>query len=101
MSVAVAPGKTTLLNLMGLLDRPTAGELLIEGEAVGNLEELGRARMRRERLGFIFQFHYLLPEFNVLENALMPCRIMGACISEGNRRSACAIFSRPWVLATS
>ena len=70
-------GKTTLLNIMGLLDRPTAGEVLIAGEEAGNLDELGRAGVRRERLGFIFQFHYLLPEFNVLENALMPCRIKG------------------------
>jgi lipoprotein-releasing system ATP-binding protein len=71
-------GKTTLLNIMGLLDRPTGGRLLVEGEEVGHLDELGRARMRRERLGFIFQFHYLLPEFSVLENALMPCRMKGA-----------------------
>jgi lipoprotein-releasing system ATP-binding protein len=70
-------GKTTLLNLMGLLDRPTTGEVRIAGEPVGGLDELARAEVRRERLGFIFQFHYLLPEFNVLENALMPCRIKG------------------------
>jgi ABC-type lipoprotein export system ATPase subunit len=70
-------GKTTLLNIMGLLDRPTSGQLLVEGREAGGLDELGRAGVRRERLGFIFQFHYLLPEFNVLENALMPCRIKG------------------------
>ncbi len=75
-------GKTTLLNLMGLLDRPTGGSILIEGEPVGTQDEVARARMRRERLGFIFQFHYLLPEFNVLENALMPCRIMGAAFQK-------------------
>ncbi len=70
-------GKTTLLNLMGLLDRPTGGEIRVESRAVSSLDELGRARARRDRLGFIFQFHYLLPEFNVLENALMPCRMRG------------------------
>ena len=70
-------GKTTLLNLMGLLDRPTSGVIRVEGREVSNLDELGRARMRRDRLGFIFQFHYLLPEFTVLENALMPCRMRG------------------------
>jgi lipoprotein-releasing system ATP-binding protein len=70
-------GKTTLLNLMGLLDRPTAGEILVDGENAGNLDELERARVRRERLGFIFQFHYLLPEFTVIENALIPCRMKG------------------------
>jgi lipoprotein-releasing system ATP-binding protein len=70
-------GKTTLLNIMGLLDRPSVGEVVVEGREVGTLEEKSRAFVRRERLGFIFQFHYLLPEFNVLENTLMPCRIMG------------------------
>jgi lipoprotein-releasing system ATP-binding protein len=75
-------GKTTLLNLMGLLDRPSTGEVLIEGAEAGNLDELGRAGVRRERLGFIFQFHYLLPEFNVLENALMPCRMKGVAFQE-------------------
>jgi lipoprotein-releasing system ATP-binding protein len=70
-------GKTTLLNLMGLLDRPTGGVIRVEGKEVSDLDEVGRARMRRDRLGFIFQFHYLLPEFTVLENALMPCRMRG------------------------
>lgn len=75
-------GKTTLLNLMGLLDRPTAGELLVDGQNAGSLDELGRAGVRRERLGFIFQFHYLLPEFTVMENALMPCRMKGRRFQE-------------------
>lgn len=75
-------GKTTLLNLMGLLDRPSEGEVLIEGTPAGTLDELGRAGVRRERLGFIFQFHYLLPEFTVIENALMPCRMKGAAFQE-------------------
>jgi len=70
-------GKTTLLNLMGLLDRPTTGTIRVEGQEVIQLDELGRARARLHRLGFIFQFHYLLPEFTVLENALMPCRMRG------------------------
>jgi len=70
-------GKTTLLNLMGLLDRPTTGTIRVEGQEVSQLDELGRAHARLQRLGFIFQFHYLLPEFTVLENALMPCRMRG------------------------
>ncbi len=70
-------GKTTLLNLMGLLDRPTAGVIRVESQEVSQLDELKRAKARRDRLGFIFQFHYLLPEFTVLENALMPCRMRG------------------------
>jgi len=68
-------GKTTLLNLMGLLDRPTAGTIRVESRDVSGFDELARAGVRRDRLGFIFQFHYLLPEFTVLENALMPCRM--------------------------
>lgn len=70
-------GKTTLLNLMGLLDRPTRGRVCVQGAEAGQLPELERARVRRDRIGFIFQFHYLLPEFTVLENALMPCRMRG------------------------
>ncbi len=70
-------GKTTLLNLLGLLDVPTSGKIFLEGNDVSSLEEDARARYRREYLGFIFQFYNLLPEFNVLENALMPCRIRG------------------------
>jgi lipoprotein-releasing system ATP-binding protein len=70
-------GKTTLLNIMGLLDRPTTGKVMVEGREVSNLDEQGRAEVRRDRLGFIFQFHYLLPEFTVIENALMPCRMKG------------------------
>jgi lipoprotein-releasing system ATP-binding protein len=71
-------GKTTLLNIMGLLDRPSTGKMLVEGREVSSLDEQGRAEVRRDRLGFIFQFHYLLPEFTVMENALMPCRMRGA-----------------------
>ncbi len=70
-------GKTTLLNLMGLLDRPTRGRVCVQGAEAGQLPEQDRARVRRDRIGFIFQFHYLLPEFTVLENALMPCRMRG------------------------
>jgi lipoprotein-releasing system ATP-binding protein len=75
-------GKTTLLNLMGLLDRPSTGEILVDGRNAGTLDELGRASVRRDRLGFIFQFHYLLPEFTVIENALMPCRMKGRRFQE-------------------
>jgi lipoprotein-releasing system ATP-binding protein len=74
---ASGSGKTTLLNLMGLLDSVTTGGIWIEGRPVAHLDEPARATLRRDRLGFIFQFHYLLPEFNVLENALMPCRLRG------------------------
>jgi lipoprotein-releasing system ATP-binding protein len=67
---------------MGLLDRPSTGEILVDGRNAGTLDELGRASVRRDRLGFIFQFHYLLPEFTVIENALMPCRMKGRRFQE-------------------
>ncbi len=70
-------GKSTLLNLLGLLDRPSSGVLRLDGRDTAGLDSLQRARFRRDYLGFIFQFHYLLPEFTVLENALMPCRLKG------------------------
>lgn len=71
-------GKTTLLNLMGLLDRPSVGRISVLDQPVEQLAEQARAQVRRDRIGFIFQFHYLLPEFTVLENALMPSRMRGA-----------------------
>lgn len=74
---ASGSGKTTLLNIIGLLDTPTSGDVILGGQSVGELSETARARFRREYMGFIFQFHYLLPEFTVLENALLPCRLSG------------------------
>jgi lipoprotein-releasing system ATP-binding protein len=65
-------GKSTLLYLLGALDRPSAGTVLIDGEDVGDLDDDGRARLRGEKLGFVFQFHFLLPEFSVLENVMLP-----------------------------
>jgi ABC-type lipoprotein export system ATPase subunit len=72
---ASGSGKTTLLNLAGLLDTPSSGDIFLGGRNVSQLSEDERAYIRRDYLGFIFQFHYLLPEFNVLENALLPCRL--------------------------
>ena len=74
---ASGSGKTTLLNIIGLLDKPTSGEVLICDRDVGKLEEDERAMLRRDFIGFIFQMYYLLPEFTVLENAMMPCRLSG------------------------
>jgi len=65
-------GKSTLLNLIGLLDTPTEGRVLLDGHETAALGRGGRARLRNELLGFVFQFHYLLPEFSVIENVLMP-----------------------------
>jgi lipoprotein-releasing system ATP-binding protein len=65
-------GKSTLLYLLGILDRPTEGEVRIEGCDTASLDDDDRARLRNERLGFVFQFHFLLPEFTVLENVVVP-----------------------------
>ncbi len=65
-------GKSTLLNLLGLLERPTAGSYLLDGEAVQGLDDDGLTRMRRATLGFVFQFHHLLPAFSALENVTLP-----------------------------
>lgn len=70
-------GKTTLLNLIGLLDVPTRGRVLLDGEDATAMDDDARTQLRLKYLGFIFQQHYLLPEFDVVENALMPCRIQG------------------------
>jgi ABC-type lipoprotein export system ATPase subunit len=83
---ASGSGKTTLLNIIGLLDTPTAGEVILHGRDISQLSEDERAQLRREYLGFIFQLYYLLPEFTVLENALMPCMI-GDCKDMDEKRT--------------
>ncbi|HIH43550.1 MAG TPA: ABC transporter ATP-binding protein [Candidatus Methanoperedenaceae archaeon] len=70
-------GKSTLLNLIGILDTPTSGTILIKGQDVTRMSEIERARMRNRELGFIFQYHHLLPEFNAIENVMMPLLISG------------------------
>ncbi len=70
-------GKSTLLHLLGTLDLPTAGQLRIAGIDVLNLEDQALSRFRNRHIGFVFQFHYLLPEFTALENVLLPARVAG------------------------
>jgi lipoprotein-releasing system ATP-binding protein len=70
-------GKTTLLHILGTLDQPTAGKILYEGKNVFTLNEKDLAFFRNREIGFVFQFHHLLPEFNALENTMMPCLIQG------------------------
>ena len=65
-------GKTTLLNLIGLLDRPSGGRLYIEGQETSTLEEAELTRLRGSSIGFVFQYHYLLPAFTALENVMIP-----------------------------
>jgi len=74
-------GKTTLLNLLGGLDRPSSGLIHICGEDIHRLSEAGRARFRSGHLGFVYQFHHLLPEFSALENVMMPCALAGDAVA--------------------
>ena len=65
-------GKSTLLQILGTLERPTTGKLLFLGQDVSSVDENRLARIRNQHIGFVFQFHYLLPEFSALENVMMP-----------------------------
>lgn len=78
-------GKSTLLNLLGLLDTPTEGTLHLNGRDSGTLDKRGRASQRNELLGFVFQYHHLLPEFSVKENLLMPVLISGRPVDDDVR----------------
>jgi lipoprotein-releasing system ATP-binding protein len=75
-------GKSTLLNIVGTLDKPTSGEVFIDGRRTDKMKKNELADLRNKSMGFIFQFHYLLPEFTALENVLMPNRIISDKISK-------------------
>ncbi len=72
---ASGAGKSTLLHILGLLDRPSKGTVCFEGQDLFQLSEAAQAEFRNRRIGFVFQFHHLLPEFTALENACMPALI--------------------------
>ncbi len=87
----VAPsgtGKSTLLHLAGLLERPDGGEVLINGVSCGELSDQHRTAIRRNDIGFVYQFHHLLPEFTAIENIMMPQLIAGLGKAEARDRSA-------------
>lgn len=86
-------GKTTLLNLLGGLDRPSSGKIEICGQNIHQLSEAGRARFRNRHLGFVYQFHHLLPEFTALENVMMPCALGGHTLAKA-RQKAEALLER-------
>ncbi|MBO6811332.1 MULTISPECIES: ABC transporter ATP-binding protein [Marinobacter] len=86
-------GKTTLLNLLGGLDKPSSGQIAICGEDIHRLSEARRARFRNAHLGFVYQFHHLLPEFTALENVMMPCALGGMAVSK-SRDKASSLLER-------
>ena len=87
-------GKSTLLNLIGALDRPSEGVVRIGGESLSELDDEGLARLRRRYLGFIFQFHYLMPDFSALENVLMPFSLDHGSPSEVEIQEAKSLLER-------
>ncbi len=80
-------GKTTFLNLLGALDRPTEGTILLDGEDIHAKDEREKARLRNEKIGFVFQFYHLLPEFTALENVFLPLLIRGLERREASTRA--------------
>lgn len=81
-------GKSSLLYLLGLLDRPTEGDVVIDGLETARLPEKQLSRLRLEKLGFVFQFHFLLAEFNVIENVMIPMERLGAWPERQRREEA-------------
>lgn len=79
-------GKSTLLHILGTLDRPDSGKLWIDGQEITRLNDVHMSRFRNQRLGFVFQFHHLLPEFTALENIGIPMMIAGKSTSEVQSR---------------
>jgi lipoprotein-releasing system ATP-binding protein len=86
-------GKSTLLHIAGLLERPDDGEVLIDGEACLGLSDAQRTAVRRRAIGFVYQYHHLLPEFSALENVVLPQMIAGVSRSSAKEKAAALLDS--------
>jgi len=84
---ASGAGKSTLLHLLGGLDTPTAGEVYVAGQKMSALSNAARGQLRNRALGFVYQFHHLLPEFTALENVMMPVMLGGADVNAATQRA--------------
>jgi lipoprotein-releasing system ATP-binding protein len=84
---ASGSGKTTLLQLLGGLDKPTSGHVLVDGQDIHELGEEARGNLRNRTIGFVYQFHHLLPEFSALENVAMPLLVRRMSVSEARARA--------------
>src|SRR5579859_4171725 len=80
-------GKTTLLQILGGLDRPTSGHVLVDGKDIHEQSEQERGALRNRALGFVYQFHHLLPEFSALENVAMPLLVRRMKVSDARARA--------------
>ncbi|MGY4516498.1 lipoprotein-releasing ABC transporter ATP-binding protein LolD [Lysobacter sp. HA18] len=90
---ASGAGKSTLLHLLGGLDTPTAGEVFVDGKKMSALSDAERGRLRNGALGFIYQFHHLLPEFTALENVMLPVMLGGNATADARQRATALLES--------
>jgi lipoprotein-releasing system ATP-binding protein len=86
-------GKSSLLYLLGLLDHPTSGEILIDGRTTIDMSDDERSRLRLEMIGFVFQFHFLLPEFTIMDNVMIPMRRLGRLERSAMKERASTLLS--------
>jgi len=86
-------GKSTLLHLLGGLDTPTAGEVYVAGQKMSALSDAARGQLRNRALGFVYQFHHLLPEFTALENVMLPVLLNGTTVTDAAQRARALLES--------